>query len=124
MSTSAAIRRYRFLLTPASWLAPLVIGWAAWQGVVQWRGHSIVEEAGLPPLPSRAWITHVHTEGFLLEKVTMGFTAPAAQMDEWKKAVADWNPETAKGRGQVLEHTLTYSPGAPSVVFTATLSGK
>lgn len=115
---------YRFLKSPAAWLLALVISWASWTGFGQWQGRQIVADAGLPPLPSLAWITHASSNGFLLEQVTLEFTAPSAQMNEWLKAAADWKPETAHGRSSVPHHTLTYSQANSCVDFTATLSFK
>ena len=92
----------------------------------QWRGRSIAKKAGLPQLPSRAWVTYAHTEdhNLLFEEVSMGFTAPRAQMDEWLKGVDDWKPNESASEANVLNHSIRRWGVTSGVDFSATLNYK
>jgi len=92
-------------------------------GTKQSRSREIVAQTGLPPLPSGAVIEAAQIDGdFTLQNVTLVFSAPAAQFDEWHKAVIDWNPKQAPE--SILRHTLNIFPTEHRIAFSATISHK
>ena len=106
--------------------AMLVVHSLAHVAFNQWRGRAIVAKAGLPQLPSRAWITYAHIDGhdLLFEEVALGFTAPSAQMDEWMKGVDDWDAGRSESGGSILSHSIRRWDVTSGVDFSATISYK